>query len=517
MEDQVRGSESEHVEGPEPAGAAWWLPGPANGPEAEPPTMTDRERTEPLWSGSSSADGAASSADGATEPLGARGPAERTGEWAPGWATLGAESSGGPSTIGRDAPGPGGPSASGGVPGRQARRGRKGVAVVAVAAVALVAAGVGAVVGTSLERGTGSASTGGTSSSATTPTTAGSVSSNSLDVQAIAKKVDPALVDITTVLGYQNGEAAGTGMILTSSGEVLTNNHVVDGGTKITAQIDGKGRVYQVKVLGVDPTDDVALLQLEGASGLQTVHLGNSASVAVGEPVVAIGNALDLPGAPTVTEGIISALGRTINASDAGSGLTETLHGMLQTDAPINPGNSGGPLLDSAGQVIGMNTAAASGSSTQSASNIGFAIPINRAAHIASEIRAGDFSGSIERGSKAFLGVEVESPSVVTQSGQAGSPFGGFPGFGGAATSPTPATSSGAYVVEVLPDTAASSSGLAAGDVITGVDGKTVTSPSQLSSVLGTLQPGAKAQIRWVTPSDQTEHATVTLGSGPIG
>jgi len=511
MEDQVRGSGPEYVEGPEPAGAGSWLPRPVpEGPEPGSPAMAGAESS------------AMTGAEG-REPAPPAGPAAAMrapggSEWAPGWAAPGAAPWGNPPTNEGDAIGPGSPSAPGRGSGRGARRGRKGVAVVAVAAVALVAAGVGAVVGTSIEQGTGSGSSGGTSSSATTPTTAGSVSSNALDVQAIARRVEPALVDITTVLGYQNEEAAGTGMILTSSGEVLTNNHVVAGGTKITAQIDGKGRVYRVKVLGVDPTDDVALLQLEGASGLPTVHLGNSASVAVGEPVVAIGNALDLPGSPTVTEGIISALGRTITASDAGTGLTETLHGMLQTDAPINPGNSGGPLLDSAAQVIGMNTAAASGSSTQSASNIGFAIPINRAAHIASEIRAGDFGGSIERGSKAFLGVEVESPSVAAQSAQASSPFGGFPGFPGfgGATSPLPASSSGAYVVEVLPNTAASSSGLAAGDVITGVDGKTVTSPSQLSSVLGALEPGAKAQIRWVTPSEQTEQATVTLGSGPV-
>ena len=194
------------------------------------------------------------------------------------------------------------------------------------------------------------------------PSKSGSPGTNAkINVSAIAAKVDPAVVDITSIDQSSGEEAAGTGMILTSNGEVLTNNHVIADGTSITAQIDGKGTTYKVRVLGTDTKQDVALVQLVGASGLSTVSIGNSSSLQVGDPVVAIGNALDLKGPPTVTQGIVSALGRSISASDEGTGVTENLSGLIQTDAPINPGNSGGPLVNAAGQVIGMDTAAAIG------------------------------------------------------------------------------------------------------------------------------------------------------------
>jgi S1-C subfamily serine protease len=210
--------------------------------------------------------------------------------------------------------------------------------------------------------------------------------SGTLSVAQIAKMVEPGVVDITSTLGEQGGEDEGTGMIITSTGDVLTNNHVVADATSITAQIDGTGHVYHLKVLGVDPTADVALLQLEGGSSFATVTLGNSSTVQVGSSVVAIGNALALEGAPTVTSGTISAINRSITASDDSTNSSENLSGLLQTDASINPGNSGGPLINTTGEVIGMNTAAATGSAAQAATNIGFAIPINTALAIVHQI-----------------------------------------------------------------------------------------------------------------------------------
>ncbi|MGA8208275.1 MAG: trypsin-like peptidase domain-containing protein, partial [Candidatus Dormiibacterota bacterium] len=220
-----------------------------------------------------------------------------------------------------------------------------------------------------------------------------------LNVSAVTAKVDPGVVDITAVDGYQNATSAGTGMILTSNGEVLTNNHVIDGATSITAQVDGVGTKYTAKVVGYDVTQDVALLQLQNASGLATISAGNSSRVSVGEAVVAIGNALDLPGKPTVTSGAITGLDRSITASDEGNANSENLTGLLQSDASLCPGNSGGPLANSAGQVIAMNTAAENNSSSgDSCSTVAFSIPINEALSIASQIQQGDASTTIHIG-----------------------------------------------------------------------------------------------------------------------
>jgi len=351
------------------------------------------------------------------------------------------------------------------------------------------------------------------SSSTTIPDPPSAAKSNSnasggkLNVASVAAKVDPGIVDITSILG-NTAEAAGTGMILTANGDVLTNNHVVDGATSISAQIDGKGPKYRARVLGTDVTQDVALLQLVGASGLHTVRIGNSATLAVGDPVVAIGNALDLQGPPTVTAGIISALGRSIDASDAGSGATEHLTGLIQTDAPINPGNSGGALANAAGQVIGMNTAASQGSSTQAATNIGFAIPIDEAISIAQQIEQHKPSNLVQVGEKGYIGVKVEDVSVAENGGGLMNPFGGPAG-------PTPGTQHGAYVVGVEPSSAATGAGLRTGDVITAVNGNPITTAAALGLALRSDRVGTRVSVTWVTPSRATHTAALNLGPGP--
>ena len=230
-------------------------------------------------------------------------------------------------------------------------------------------------------------------------------SQQTTSVAAIAAKVDPAVVSVTSKVvvdqsgggfggsnggGFEEEETLeGTGMIITSSGEVITNNHVIDGATSISVTFNGSSKSYVAKLVGTDPTDDVALLQIEGVSGLPTVTFGDSSTVSVGDSVVAIGNALALGSSPTVTTGIISAEHRTITAEDD-SGNTETLNGLFQTDAAINPGNSGGPLIDSAGQVIGMNTAGAGDSSNGTSSqNIGFSIPSNEIVSLLTSLQHG--------------------------------------------------------------------------------------------------------------------------------
>jgi len=327
-----------------------------------------------------------------------------------------------------------------------------------------------------------------------------------LSTSAIASRIDPALVDITTTLGYQHAEAAGTGMVLTSTGEVLTNNHVVAGATSITVRDIGNGRTYSAKVVGYSDTNDVAVLQLTGASGLATVSLGNSATVAAGQPIVALGNAEGKGGTPALVTGTVTSTGNTITAVDDADGVQEHLVGMIQTDADIEPGDSGGPLVDSAGQVVGMDTAASSSSSTgygttAAQKTTAFSIPIDRAISIANQIEAGKSSATVHIGATAFLGVEIDSSASGSGAGASG----------------LGETTSGVSVAGVVPGTAAARAGLAAGDTITAVGGHHITSASDLQKVMEEYHPGDKVRVEWSGTFGQTQAATVTLAAGPTG
>jgi S1-C subfamily serine protease len=330
--------------------------------------------------------------------------------------------------------------------------------------------------------------------------TTGIADSNTvLTTAQIAAKTDPGLVDINTTLGLQGAAAAGTGQVLTSNGEVLTNNHVIEGATSIRVTDIGNGRTYSAKVVGYDQTKDIAVIQLQGASGLQTTDLGNSSSAKVGQKVVALGNALGKGGTPSVAVGHITGLGASITASDSGASTSEHLTGLIHHNAPIQPGDSGGPLVNTAGQVIGIDTAASSGFQFQGQSQSGktqaFAIPINEALAIANQIEAGTSSSTVHIGATGLLGVEVEPASNAAQSGiQAGQ---------------------GAVVAGVVPNDPAASAGLAQGDVITAAGGHTVTSPSSLQSALEQYHPGDRVTIGWTDQSGQTHSAVVTLVNGP--
>jgi putative serine protease PepD len=219
------------------------------------------------------------------------------------------------------------------------------------------------------------------------------------DIQAILAKVEPAVVSIDTTAVTRGGdgtvEGAGTGMILTSGGEVLTNNHVVAAATSVTVTLFGQTDPRPAHVIGTDPSQDLALVQIENVQGLPTVQLGDSAQARVGDSVLAIGNALALAGGLTVTEGIVSSKNRSLTATSDITGRSENLSGLLQTDAAINSGNSGGPLVNSSGQVIGMNTAVAE--STQGnapAQDIGFAIAIDTIKPLLAGLRSGGTGGA---------------------------------------------------------------------------------------------------------------------------
>ena len=324
-------------------------------------------------------------------------------------------------------------------------------------------------------------------------------SNSNLTTSEIAARVNPGLVDIVTTLGVQHAAAAGTGMVLTSNGEVLTNNHVIAGATSIKARDIGNGRTYAAKVVGYTDSNDVAVLQLVGASGLKTVPLGDSSDLARGQKVVALGNAEGKGGTPAMATGTVTGLGATITAADQGTGVSERLRGMVQTDADIQPGDSGGPLVNSAGEVVGMDTAASSNNSTQvntaaSVKTIAFSIPINKALTIAKQIEAGKSSATVHIGATGFLGV-ASNPSSS--------------GFG--------QTESGVAVAGVVPGTPAAQSGLAQGDTIISVNGHQVSSPSDLQKLVQQHHPGDKLRVTWMDQFGHSHTAVLTLIPGPAG
>jgi S1-C subfamily serine protease len=356
---------------------------------------------------------------------------------------------------------------------------------------------------------------GGTGNSGSTGSSGNSGSSNSggsgpSDVNSIAAKVDPGLVDINTTLGYQSEQAAGTGIVLTSNGVILTNNHVIDGATKISVTDVGNHKTYTASVVGYDRTKDIAVLQLANASGLTTAPLGNSSNLSVGQDVVGVGNAGGTGGTPSAAGGTITGLNQSITASDQGDGTSEQLTGLIQTNADIQPGDSGGSLVNDQGQVIGVDTAASAGfsfSGNSSGGNQGFAIPINTALSIARAIEAGQGSNTVHIGATAFLGVEI----TPTASNNSAGGFGGF--FGGSGN--TGSSASGASVAGVVTNGPAQEAGLAQGDTITSLGGKTIGSSDDLTNAMGIYHPGDKVQVAWTDSSGSTHSATVQLSSGP--
>lgn len=318
-----------------------------------------------------------------------------------------------------------------------------------------------------------------------------SPTTGNLNAQAIAAKVDPAIVDINTVVGA--GTAAGTGMILTSTGEVLTNNHVVDQSTTISVTIAGRSGTYTATVIGVDPTVDVALIQVQGVSGLPTISLASSSSLQVGDQIVAIGNALGAGGTPSVTQGAITALDQTITASEGG-GQSEQLSGMIQADATIQPGDSGGALVNSAGQVIGMITAGEAQGFRSQVSTTDYAIPSDELLRVVNLIRSGSASSEIIRTQQSYLGVSVRTldASIAAQLGLS--------------------VSTGALVDTVVPGTPAARAGISRNSVITAVGSTPVTDSASLGPALHAYQPGARAPITYVDQGG-THTVTVTLAA----
>jgi S1-C subfamily serine protease len=317
------------------------------------------------------------------------------------------------------------------------------------------------------------------------PTSCSTSAPSDAKAAEIAAKVTPGLVNINTMLGYQAAAAAGTGIILSSDGLVLTNNHVIDDSTTIRATVVGTGKTYDATVLGTAKTLDVALIRLDGASGLPTVKIDDSAKAAVCDPIVAAGNAGGRGGDPSVVSGVVTALNQSITASDENGNNAETLHQLIETNAPIQPGDSGGPLIDADGEVIGMNTAASSANRFQSAESVGYAIPIANALDVVDQIKAGKESATVRIGLPGIMGVQIDGQGVR------------------------------ATVIGVAEGSPAAKAGIAAGSTITAVDGSVVTSPDSVGQLLDRKKPGDKVSVSWTDPDGSRHTEQLTLMAGP--
>jgi len=323
--------------------------------------------------------------------------------------------------------------------------------------------------------GDGYGSSSGTGSSGT-GTTAQSAAVAATDEQKAG------VVTILSDLGYGEGsQAAGTGIILTSSGRILTNNHVIDGSTSIEVTVESTGKTYQADVVGYDATNDVAVLQLVGASGLTTATLDDD-TLALADAVTSVGNA-EGTGDLVAASGTVTALNESITVGNESTGGSESLSGLIQIDAAVVSGDSGGPLVDAEGEVVGVVTAASSGSAVIT----GFAIPIENAMTIVQQIVSGDESGTVSIGLPPFLGVQLA----------------------------TSQTAAGAVLGGVIEGTGAASAGLAAGDTVTSVDGVAVASPAELSAAIAAREVGDTVAIGYTSAAGVAATVTVTLTAGP--
>jgi len=290
------------------------------------------------------------------------------------------------------------------------------------------------------------------------------------------------VVIVTTNLAYENANAAGTGIVLTKTGEVLTNNHVIRGATTITVIVPATGRRYSASVMGYDIADDVALIKMNGAAGLATATRGNSATLKIGAATTAVGNA-NGGGKLVITKGRITGLNRTITVNDEQGGRTQ-LSGLIETSARLVPGDSGGPLLNAAGRVIGMDAA---GSATFAfETSDGYAIPINKAITLVKQMEAGNASSLVHIGKTAFIGMNVAD-----------------------------ANGGGVAVESVVPNLPAANAGIAKGDVVTALDSTPVSNTDDLRAALFAHHPGDTVTVYFTDAVGNQTQAQITLADGP--
>ncbi|HEV7741669.1 MAG TPA: trypsin-like peptidase domain-containing protein [Pseudolysinimonas sp.] len=315
-----------------------------------------------------------------------------------------------------------------------------------------------------------------------------------------AREVTPAtgaqtagVVTITTDLYYGQGAAAGTGIILSSDGTILTNNHVVEGSTSIQVTVESTGVTYAAQVVGTDPVDDIAVIRLADAAGLTAATLDHDVA-ATGDTVTSVGNAGGT-GDLVAASGPVTGVGQSITVHDELTGAAKRLTGLIEVGADVVSGDSGGPLLDAGGQVTGIVTAASSGSQTPT----GYAIPIATALDVAQQILAGDVSGNVSLGVPAFLGVTLAHTPIGAASSAAGSGAAG----------------SGAVISGVVPGLPADRAGLGAGDTITAIDGTPIGSYDDLSAVIAAHEAGDTIRLSFTDAGGAASTVTLTLVGGP--
>lgn len=305
------------------------------------------------------------------------------------------------------------------------------------------------------------------------------------DPETVASQVEPSVARIDTRVDYQQAYGIGTGIVLSPSGEVLTNYHVVQGANSISATVGGQR--FGAELVGYDRQNDIAVLQLHGAAGLPPAPIGDSAALAPGQPVVALGNAGG-SGSPLTREiGTVSAFNRTVNAEDELTGTSDEINGLFEFAAPVRAGDSGGPVVNDAGQVVGMTTAA-SVNFRMGPGGKGFAIPINDAMGIAGQIRARTPSATVHIGPPTMLGVGVRT--AQRQSG-------------------------GVIVQDVIPGGPAEAAGLMSGDLLTNIEGTPLNSARTLTLVLDQHYPGDVVGLTWQDQAGQQHTGKATLAAGP--
>jgi S1-C subfamily serine protease len=311
-------------------------------------------------------------------------------------------------------------------------------------------------------------------------------SGRSTGTNAAATAISPAIVDINVTLN--DGEGAGSGIVLTPNGEILTNNHVISGATSITATDVDNGKTYKAVVVGYDRGDDVAVLQLQNASGLTTAKIAPTAAK-VGDAVIGVGNAQGAGGTPSWASGTVTALNQSITATSEDGSSPESVGGLIESTTPIEPGDSGGPLVNSAGEVVGMDTAGEF-SSLRSAASSAYAVPIAKALDIAGAIEKGDTSNGVHIGTTPILGVMIRSDRAT-------------------------GNGNGVLIDEVVSGGPAAKAGLQGGDTITAINGTKVNSPTALTDAILTHRAGDPVSVSYTDGNGAKHTATVTLGSGP--
>jgi S1-C subfamily serine protease len=390
-------------------------------------------------------------------------------------------------------------------PPREPREGLSGTFYVLIFIVVLVVGTLGYQQGVFGSPAASSAAQGDNSGRSEPDATPVSTPLTSEDAAALQRAVGPGLVNITASLPAQHAVGAGTGIVLESSGVVLTNNHVIRGASSIKVTSVGNGRSYAASVIGYNSRQDIAVLRLRGASGLRTATIGDSDSVEVGDQVAAIGNAGGIGGRPSVATGPVTDVDRTITTTDDMTGRRERLTGLIEANARVEPGDSGGPMVNTRGEVIGVDVAASVDARSQQPDGTGFAIPINRAIAVANEIRSGADSDAVHIGETAMLGVNPVDSGPLTREviARLGEP------------SLAQNDASGAYVANVVDSSPAASAGLRRGDVITALDGKLVVDAESLLGLMNRHHPGDRVMVNWVRPTGEQRVSQILLTAMP--